>query len=142
MNTLETNLRYISAPNSSFLYSVYVITCSVIIFQANSQKHWQFDLWKFIGRFHCESFKLGQLSIQFLNMNYEVKKKKQDGDWALATSYISGSHNHFKVHYISSNVLGKPCFIKTGVKEGPNYGKSFYICGNQKERCNFVKEAR
>ena len=33
-------------------------------------------------------------------------------------------------------VEGKPCLIKTGVKEGPNKGKSYLICSNSTEPCD------
>ena len=33
--------------------------------------------------------------------------------------------------------------LKTGVKDGPNLGKSFYICAEAAtDRCGFVREAR
>ncbi|XP_077992870.1 transcription termination factor 2-like [Glandiceps talaboti] len=35
---------------------------------------------------------------------------------------------------------GHPCFIKTGVSDGPNKGKSYYICGaNVNQKCDFFK---
>ena len=46
---------------------------------------------------------------------------------------------HFEVHV---SILGKACFIKTGTKEGPMKGKSFFICGNQLEQCSFAAPAR
>nr|XP_006822526.1 PREDICTED: transcription termination factor 2-like [Saccoglossus kowalevskii] len=40
---------------------------------------------------------------------------------------------------------GQPCFMKTGVKEGPNKGKSYYICGiggnGANKQCGFIKPA-
>ncbi|XP_070539750.1 transcription termination factor 2-like [Ptychodera flava] len=33
---------------------------------------------------------------------------------------------------------GIPCYLKTGVKDGPNKGKSYYICGAQ-AKCNFLQ---
>ena len=38
------------------------------------------------------------------------------------------------VHLLSSGTF---CFLKTGVHEGPNKGKSFYVC--RAEACNFVR---
>ncbi|XP_071510982.1 transcription termination factor 2-like [Diadema antillarum] len=35
---------------------------------------------------------------------------------------------------------GLPCFLKTGISEGPRKGKSFYICGVSAEKCSFVQE--
>ncbi|XP_022098307.1 transcription termination factor 2-like [Acanthaster planci] len=38
---------------------------------------------------------------------------------------------------------GKPCFLKTGTKEGPNKGKSYYICSmGPGKQCNHIKQAR
>ncbi|NWV13393.1 TTF2 factor, partial [Ptilonorhynchus violaceus] len=37
---------------------------------------------------------------------------------------------------------GSLCFLKTGVRDGPNKGKSFYVCGTQGHAaCNFVLPA-
>jgi len=33
-------------------------------------------------------------------------------------------------------VVDKPCMIKTGVKDGPNKGKSFLICSNTASPCD------
>ncbi|XP_019631804.1 PREDICTED: transcription termination factor 2-like [Branchiostoma belcheri] len=32
---------------------------------------------------------------------------------------------------------GKPCMLKTGLREGPNKGKSFYICSQMPQSCGF-----
>uniref|UniRef100_A0A8D2LRS7 Transcription termination factor 2 n=1 Tax=Varanus komodoensis TaxID=61221 RepID=A0A8D2LRS7_VARKO len=33
-----------------------------------------------------------------------------------------------------------PCFLKTGIRDGPNKGKSFYVCGVQGQKpCEFVR---
>ncbi|XP_066278392.1 transcription termination factor 2-like [Branchiostoma lanceolatum] len=34
---------------------------------------------------------------------------------------------------------GKPCMLKTGLSEGPNKGKSFYICSQMPQSCGFNK---
>ncbi|XP_044297877.1 transcription termination factor 2 isoform X1 [Varanus komodoensis] len=35
---------------------------------------------------------------------------------------------------------GHPCFLKTGIRDGPNKGKSFYVCGVQGQKpCEFVR---
>eukprot|EP00794_Sanderia_malayensis_P003749 gene3749-4271_t len=39
----------------------------------------------------------------------------------------------------SCNDHGTPCYIKTGTSEGPNKGRSFFICGNDKDKCKFVR---
>ncbi|XP_065053332.1 transcription termination factor 2-like [Rhopilema esculentum] len=39
------------------------------------------------------------------------------------------------------NEHGKPCFIKTGTKDGPMKGKTFFICSNQSGQCTFVEPA-
>ncbi|XP_035673009.1 transcription termination factor 2-like [Branchiostoma floridae] len=36
---------------------------------------------------------------------------------------------------------GKPCMLKTGLSEGPNKGKSFYICSQMPQSCGFNKRA-
>ncbi|XP_061484243.1 transcription termination factor 2 isoform X2 [Rhineura floridana] len=37
------------------------------------------------------------------------------------------------------SVHGHPCFLKTGIRDGPNKGKSFYMCGIQGQQpCGFV----
>lgn len=33
---------------------------------------------------------------------------------------------------------GTFCFLKTGVRDGPNKGKSFYVC--REDKCNFVQD--
>ncbi|XP_062982973.1 transcription termination factor 2 [Elgaria multicarinata webbii] len=34
---------------------------------------------------------------------------------------------------------GHPCFLKTGIRDGPNKGKSFYVCGIQSQQpCGFA----
>ncbi|XP_033633463.1 transcription termination factor 2-like [Asterias rubens] len=38
---------------------------------------------------------------------------------------------------------GKPCFLKTGTKEGPNKGKSYYICSiGLGKQCEYISPAR
>ncbi|CDR00568.1 unnamed protein product [Oncorhynchus mykiss] len=41
------------------------------------------------------------------------------------------------------NTHGSTCMLKTGVKEGPNKGKSFYLCGERQlgSPCDFTKVA-
>uniref|UniRef100_A0A8C7CFT8 Transcription termination factor 2 n=1 Tax=Oncorhynchus kisutch TaxID=8019 RepID=A0A8C7CFT8_ONCKI len=41
------------------------------------------------------------------------------------------------------NTHGSTCMLKTGVKEGPNKGKSFYLCGERQQGspCDFTKVA-
>ncbi|XP_078702450.1 transcription termination factor 2-like isoform X1 [Branchiostoma floridae x Branchiostoma belcheri] len=36
---------------------------------------------------------------------------------------------------------GKPCMLKTGVREGPNKGKSFYMCSQMPQSCGFTTPA-
>jgi len=38
-------------------------------------------------------------------------------------------------------LAGKPCALKTGLKEGPKQFMSYYVC-YQKERCSFVLKTR
>ena len=47
----------------------------------------------------------------------------------------------FKIE-IDDLIVGKRCFIKTGSKDGPAKGKTFFICGNQQEQCSFAMPAR
>lgn len=41
---------------------------------------------------------------------------------------------------VKCNVHGNACMLKTGVKDGPNKGKSFYICVD-KQGCDFTQQA-
>ncbi|XP_054887593.1 transcription termination factor 2 isoform X2 [Poeciliopsis prolifica] len=41
---------------------------------------------------------------------------------------------------VKCDLHGSVCMLKTGVKEGPNKGKSFYICVD-KQGCNFTQQA-
>lgn len=43
-------------------------------------------------------------------------------------------HGVIVVDLLSS---GTPCFLKTGVRDGPNKGKSFYVC--RADACDFVQ---
>uniref|UniRef100_A0A4W5RZJ6 Transcription termination factor 2 n=1 Tax=Hucho hucho TaxID=62062 RepID=A0A4W5RZJ6_9TELE len=44
---------------------------------------------------------------------------------------------------VPCNTHGSPCMLKTGVKEGPNKGKSFYLCGERQQGspCDFTQVA-
>ncbi|CAH1783191.1 unnamed protein product [Owenia fusiformis] len=33
-----------------------------------------------------------------------------------------------------------PCYLKTGTKEGPNKGLSYYVCGNPTGQCKYIKK--
>lgn len=37
---------------------------------------------------------------------------------------------------------GKPCMLKTGMREGPTHLKSFFICSVLNEPCAFSQKAR
>lgn len=39
------------------------------------------------------------------------------------------------------HLAGSVCMLKTGVKDGPNKGKSFYVCVD-KQSCDFSQQAR
>ncbi|KAM4730767.1 LOW QUALITY PROTEIN: transcription termination factor 2 [Anableps anableps] len=41
---------------------------------------------------------------------------------------------------VKCNTHGSACMLKTGVKDGPNKGKSFYICID-KQGCDFIQQA-
>lgn len=47
--------------------------------------------------------------------------------------------------YLQSNSAlssaGTVCMLKTGIKDGPNKGKSFYVCVDN-QGCDFTQQAR